>query len=65
MKLLQYLDSLLQPDQSDFAKRCGTSIGNLRKALSTGQRFGVPLCVALERESNQVVTRKELRPDDW
>ena len=52
MKLLQYLDSLLQPDQSDFAKRCGTSIGNLRKALDSIEIQACTVCNALLTKIN-------------
>ncbi|WP_036665005.1 transcriptional regulator [Paludibacterium yongneupense] len=64
MNLRQYLNGMVPDDQVAFAQRCGTTVGYMRKALSTGQRFGGTLCVAIERESHQTVTRKDLR-DDW
>ena len=52
--------------QESFAKRCGTTIGYLRKAISTKARLGWDLCVALERESFGRLTCEQLRPDvDW
>lgn len=64
MNLRKYLNGMTPDDQIAFAKRCGTTVGYMRKALSTGQRFGGTLCVAIERESLQAVPRKDLR-DDW
>ncbi|CAM3839189.1 transcriptional regulator [Castellaniella denitrificans] len=64
--LKTYLNSLAPPEQQDFAARCGTSLGYLRKAISTGQRIGESLCINIERESAGAVTCEELRPDvDW
>lgn len=63
MNLRQYLNGLAPNDQAAFAKRCGTTIGYMRKAISTGQRFGATLCVEIERATMGTVTRKDLRPD--
>jgi len=64
-KLLSFLNSLASADQAEFAARCSTSVGYLRKAISKGQRLGASLCAAAERESAGAVTRRDLRPDDW
>lgn len=64
-ELLIYLNSLSKDEQDVFAKRCGTSVGYLRKACSKKQRIGAELCVAIERESGGAITRKTLRPLDW
>ncbi len=37
--LRTYLSTLSPAEQAEYAKRAGTSIGYLRKALSKGQRF--------------------------
>lgn len=58
-----YLNSLPTAEQGAFAKRCATSIGYLRKAISKGQQFGLPLCASLERESGGAVVCEQLRPD--
>ena len=63
-KLIAYLNSLDKPGRADFAARCGTSEGYMRKARSAKQKFRCELCVAIERESGGSVTRKDLR-DDW
>ena len=64
-KLLRYLNGLPKEARLAFATACRTSEGYLRKAVSKGQLLGVPICVAIERESGGQVTRKDLRPDDW
>jgi len=64
-KLLKFLNGL-QPDaRTVFAAACGTSVGYLRKAVSSRQLLSAATCVAVERESNGEVVRKDLRPDDW
>lgn len=64
--ILQYLNGLPVPEQADFAQRCGTSLGYLRKAGSTRQRMGENLCINIERESSRAVVCEVLRPDvDW
>lgn len=64
--ILKYLNGLPVPEQAAFAARCGTSVGYLRKAGSTGQRLGESLCINLERESCRAVVCENLRPDvDW
>ena len=63
-ELRTYLNCLPTPEQEQLAIRCGTTIGYLRKALSTGQVLREKLCAALERESQGRVTRLGLRPAD-
>lgn len=65
-KLLTHLNSMDPVDQQAFAKRCGTSVGYIRKAVSIGQKLGESLVISIERESAGAVTCEELRPDvDW
>ncbi|MFM0689265.1 YdaS family helix-turn-helix protein [Paraburkholderia strydomiana] len=63
-KLIAYLNSLDKTARADFAARCRTSEGYMRKARSTNQKFRCELCVRIERESQGAVTRRDLR-DDW
>lgn len=64
--LLSYLNGLPTLEQQEYARRCGTSIGYLRKAISKGQRLGEGLVINLERESGGTVRCEEVRPDvDW
>lgn len=51
--------------QKDFARRCNTTIGYLRKAISKRQKIGTELSVCIEKESGGSVTRKMLHPDSY
>jgi hypothetical protein len=61
--LRTYLATLTPLDQVDFARRAGTSIGYLRKAMSKRQRFDGALARRLDEESGGAVSRHDLRPD--
>lgn len=64
--LIAYLNGLPRAEQDAFAKRCGTSVNYLRKAVSTGQKLGESLCINLDRESGGAVPLDLLRTDvDW
>ena len=63
--LRSYLSDLSTSEQEQFAVRCGTTIGYLRKVLSTGKPLREKVCALLERESAGQVTRQALRPHDW
>lgn len=64
--LKKYLNGMPPEAQNDFATRCKTSVGYLRKAISTGQRIGESLAINIERETKGAVTCEDLRPDvDW
>lgn len=57
-----YLKKLSQSEREDLAKRCGTTLGQMNH-LAYGRKCGTALAVALERETNGAVTRKESRRD--
>jgi len=61
--LRTYLNSLPSLGQAEFAARCGTTIGFLRKAISVGQKLNEVVCVAIEQASRGAVTCESLRPD--
>lgn len=61
--LRTYLNSLPADAQKDFCRRCGTTLGYLRKALSVKQRIRESVCMNIERESGGVVRCEDLRPD--
>lgn len=64
--LLAYLNDLPPVDRESFARRCGTTEGYLRKAVSTKQKIGESLCINIERETARRITCEYLRPDvDW
>lgn len=62
-KLLAYINSLSEDQRFDFAENCKTSIGYLRKAISTGQQLGEGVCVLIQTHSQGAVTVADLRPD--
>ena len=64
-ELINYINALGAQERLVFAQRCGTTIGYMRKAVSTGQKIRAETCCAIERESGALVTRKHLRPHDW
>ena len=64
-KLRFYLNGLPVELQHEFAGRCKTTIGYLRKAISIRQKLDTGLCTDIERESGGAVRRWDLRPDDW
>lgn len=65
-KLREYLNGLSPDEQEQFAHRCDTSVGYLRKAISTKQLLGPNLVIAIERESGGAVTCEDVRSDvDW
>lgn len=63
--LRAYLATLTPIEQSDYAHRCGTTIGYLRKALCTRPRLDGALARLLDEESAGAVSRSDLRPDIW
>lgn len=64
-KLLIYLNGLSRQEQVDFALRCGTTVGYMRKACSTGGLLREKVCALVEMNSAGAVKRTELRPEDW
>jgi hypothetical protein len=61
--LRAYLKTLTPQQQEAYAKRAGTSLGYLRKAMSVGVEFDGALARSLDEESGGKVNRVELRPD--
>lgn len=65
-KLRDFLNTLPPGEQTAFAHRCGTTVGYLRKAISTKQRLGEGLCLRIGVESTGQVLPIDLLPDvDW
>lgn len=64
--LRAYLKTLDVAEQVLYAERCGTTLGYLRKALSTKERISESTAIALDRESAGAVPVESVRPDvDW
>ena len=65
MDLKTYLSAKTPEEREAFATVCGTSRGHLQNVMY-GQRPCAPeLAVVIERESDRIVKRPDLRPDDW
>ena len=64
-ELTQYLNSLTKHQQAEFARRCGTTVGYMRKACSAGELLREKVCSLAETHSAGVVKRIHLRPRDW
>lgn len=62
-KLRIFLNSLTMKEQREFAQRCGTTIAYLRKTISKGSVLGTEICVLIEKNSSNQVTRKDLVPN--
>jgi DNA-binding transcriptional regulator YdaS (Cro superfamily) len=65
-KLLAYLNAMPKDQREPWCKRCNTTEGYIRKAVSTSAKLGAELCIAFERESERAILCEDLRPDvDW
>ena len=63
-KLRDYLNSLTPAEQKAFARRCGTTLAYLRKAISVKScRLGEAICMAIEAETAGEIRVESLRPD--
>ncbi|MDB6061543.1 MAG: hypothetical protein JWM78_1646 [Verrucomicrobiaceae bacterium] len=61
-----YLKGLSPEQKSDLAKRCSTTVGQLRQVACGARQAGESLAINIERESGGAVTCESLRPDvDW
>lgn len=63
--LRRYLNELSKNAGEEYARKCGTTRGYLRKAINKKQELGTELSVMLENESDGEVTRKGLHPNNW
>ena len=64
--LLRYLNSLQPTERDAFAARAGTTVGYIRKAISSKQKFSAELAARLAYASHGQVGVKQIRPDlDW
>jgi len=66
MDLLTFIKSLSKADAETFAKRCGTSVGQLKQVAYGNRRASATLAIEIEKSSNKAVPCESLRPDiDW
>ena len=64
-KLLAYFNSLNKEDRSRFLSEVGMSENYLRRACSENVVLSAKRCVAIERATNGLISRKDLYQDDW
>ena len=65
MDFHQYFFAMDKPQRSAFASRVGSTEGHLNNVAYGYRQPATDLAVSIERESQGVVGRKELRPDDY
>lgn len=66
MDLKGYIKTLSKDEFEDFAKRCGTSVGQLKQIAGSFRPCRESLAINIERESGRKVLCESLRPDvDW
>ncbi|HDS1059367.1 YdaS family helix-turn-helix protein [Pseudomonas putida] len=66
MTLSEYLKTMNKEGLEAFAKRCGTSVGQLKQVAYGNRRASAGLAVCLDRETEGAIRCEALRPDiDW
>lgn len=65
MHLRNYIQSLNRDERSEFAARCGTTVGHLNNVSYGYKPCSEKLASLIERESGSAVRRQDMRPDDW
>lgn len=66
MTLSDYLKTMDKEGLEVFARRCGTSVGQLKQVAYGNRRASAGLAVCLDRETEGVIRCEALRPDiDW
>ncbi|WP_437881047.1 transcriptional regulator [Pseudomonas sp. LRF_L74] len=66
MTLIEYMKALDKEALEDFAKRCGTSVGQFKQVGYGHRRCSAGLAINIERESLGAVPCESLRSDiDW
>ena len=65
MELINHLKTLSSTDKETLAKKSETSVGHLQNVAYGYRPCSPELAVLLERNTDNAVTRRELRPTDW
>lgn len=65
MNLLKFWKNQHIDLKKTFADRCKTSASHINNVAYGYKPCGIPLAVAIEKETQGVVTRQELRPHDY
>ena len=62
----QFYKALSKEGRADLANYCGTSTGYLEKIMySKDLYFSAAMARKIEDKSGGIVSRKDLRPNDW
>lgn len=65
MDLKTFVFGLTPEKREVFAKRCGTTRKHLQNCAYGYRSLATDVAVAIERESEGQVSRKEMFPDNW
>ncbi|BBH44723.1 transcriptional regulator [Pseudomonas sp. KU43P] len=66
MTLSDYLKTMDKEGLDGLARRCGTSVGQLKQVAYGNRRASAGLAVNLDRETGGQILCESLRPDiDW
>lgn len=66
MTLSEYLKTMDKDGLEALARRCGTSVGQLKQVAYGNRRASAGLAVSLDRETGGGICCESLRPDiDW
>ena len=65
MELINHLKKLSVSDRATLADKSETSVGHLQNVAYGYRPCSPELAVLLERNTFNLVTRQDLRPDDW
>ena len=65
MKILDFLNGKPKDEQDAMMRLAGTTVGYVRKTVSSGKNFGALISVRIESVTDKAVMRWDLRPNDW
>lgn len=65
MELKKYIDSLERGKAKELATKLGVSSSYLSQMASGRCSISPSRCVEIELATNKIVTRRDLRPEDW
>lgn len=65
MELKQFLFAMPTIERQAFAESVGTTAKHLTNVAYGIRPLDEKVCVAIEQHTKKIVTRQDLRPDDW
>lgn len=63
MNILEYLKQMSRAERTEFAKRCGTSLGHLQNVAYGYKPCKPELAMAIEEESGHAVQVETMAPE--